>query len=84
MAIVRVKDGVHCTTFDHGNQVYVTLAPGIEFDSTDPFVRENAWAFTTDAELSSTEGRKGRRVTSAPIAPDVEEAAATPGTKRNR
>lgn len=85
MSIVRVKDGVQCTTFDHNTGVFVALAPGLEFDSADPFVRENAWAFTTDEDLSTQPGRKGRRVTSAAITPDpTEDASSTPGTKRNR
>ena len=79
MAIVRVRKGIQATTFDHANQTFVTLVPGAEFDSNDPFVKENAWAFTTDA-ADEEDGRHAGRVTSV----SVEEATATPGAKRNR
>lgn len=80
MSIVRVREGVQCTTFDHRNQTFVSLAPGIEFDSDDPFVKENAWAFETDADADARPDRKSRaRRTSAPL---VEDASAEPGRKR--
>lgn len=79
MSIVRVKEGIQCTTFDHRIQSYVTLTPGIEFDSADPFVKEHDWAFETDAEAETRPERKSKaRVTS------VETATANPGEKRNR
>jgi hypothetical protein len=81
MSIVRVKNGVQATTFDHANQTFVTLTPGAEFDSSDPFVKENAWAFETDAQAERDPDRRSRaRTTSV----SVEDASATPGTKRNR
>lgn len=77
MSIVRVKNGVQCTTFDHRNQMYVTLTPGLEFDTNDPFVKDNGWAFESDAEVNPE--RKSRsRVTSV----RVEDASAEPGRKR--
>lgn len=79
MAIVRVKEGIQCATFDHRIQSYVTLVGGIEFDSGDPFVKENAWAFETDDEAEARGSRKSKaRVTS------VEMATANPGELRNR
>lgn len=73
MSIVRVKPGIQCVTFDHENQTFVTLTPGVEFDSNDPFVKANGWAFGTDDEREA----KGRKV-----AVRVEDASAAPGSKR--
>jgi hypothetical protein len=73
MSIVRVKQGIQCVTFDHENQTFVTLTPGAEFDSSDPFVKTNAWAFGVDSE-SEPKGRK--------VSVKVEDASAAPGAKR--
>lgn len=81
MSIVRVKNGVQATAWDYDNETFVTLASGQEFDSKDPFVKANAWAFETDAESEADPDRKSRaRVTSVRI----EDASAVPGSKRNR
>ena len=79
MSIIRVKEGVQATVFDPRTESYVTLVQGIEFDTGDPLVKEQTWAFETDAEA---DGRTSRR--SSARRTEVETATAEPGEKRNR
>lgn len=77
MAIVRVRPDVSPTAWwDDGAQAYVTLTPGGAFNSNDPAVKANPWAFQVDADEDNIEPRR--------TSVGVEEATATPGAKRNR
>lgn len=75
MSIVRVRPDVQATVYDPASASFVALTPGVEFDSADPIVRTNEWAFQSDA--SSTSKQRVRSVS-------VEQATAAPGEKRNR
>lgn len=55
MATVRVKPDVAATVYNAETASYEALTPGRPYDSSDPFVKANAWAFTTDVELDSVE-----------------------------
>lgn len=77
MSIVRVKADVSATIYDPAAAGYVALVPGVEFDSNDPFVKANSWAFQADAE---TEAKP--RARSVTLDPGVEQATANPGEKR--
>lgn len=55
MATVRVKPGVAATVANPETGSFEALTPGRAFDSSDPFVKANAWAFTTDAEQDAIE-----------------------------
>lgn len=79
MATVRVKPDVACVVFYEGEAV--TLAPGKNFDRTDPFVRAHPDYF--DFDDTSPAPQTPRSVVVGPDAP-VEEAMAIPGQRRNR
>lgn len=72
---MRVKPDIQATVYDPANATYVALTPGVEFDSADPIVKANEWAFQSDAESKSKP-----RVRSV----NIEQATAGPGEKRNR
>lgn len=76
MSIVRVRPDVQATVYDPKSASYVALTPGVEFDSSDPIVKSNGWAFQTDAEAKP--GKQRVRSVS------VEQATAGPGELRNR
>jgi hypothetical protein len=69
MATVRVKPDVAATVYNFETASYEALTPGRPYDSNDPLVKANAWAFTTDAELDAELDA-------------VEDASAVPGEKR--
>ena len=75
MSIVRVRPGVAAVVHDASTASMVTLTPGIEYDSNDPIVKANGWAFQTDA----TEDARPR-VRSV----SIEQATSAPGEKRSR
>ena len=73
MSIVRVRPGVAAVVQDPATGELVSLTPGVEFDSGDPIVKANGWAFQTDA---AEDARPRVRSVS------VEQATAAPGEKR--
>lgn len=70
MATVRVKQDIACVVYDEQNDMHVALAPNTAFDSRSPIVKAYPWAFESDAQ-------RDRSI-------DVEDASATPGSRRNR
>jgi len=50
MATIRVKNGVQATVFNSATKSFETLVPGRAYDTSDPFVKEFAWVFQSDAD----------------------------------
>ena len=75
MSIVRVKADVSATVYDATVGGYVPLSPGTEYDSSDPVVKANGWAFQSDADAEAKPRHRA-------VALDVEQATANPGEKR--
>lgn len=77
MATLRVKQDVRCVVFD-GNGNPTTLTADVAFDSTDPVVKANPWAFEKDNDG----GRETPGRVVAVNLPEFEQATAAPGEKR--
>lgn len=73
MASVKVKPDVQCVVFDERTNSHIALTPGAEFDSGDPVVKANQWAFHPAADAPAR-----RRIVSV----GVEQATAAPGELR--
>ena len=81
MAITRVRSDLQpCGVLDPETQTPVRLAPGLEFDSSDPIVRAFPWAFDTGVESATAKPGEKRNVRRprgvATMDPDVAKAAA--------
>jgi hypothetical protein len=80
VAVTRVRsDLLPCGVLDPETQTPVRLAPGLEFDSSDPIVRAFPWAFATVESATAKPGekrnvRRPRGV--ATMDPDVAKVAA--------
>lgn len=71
MAIVRVREDIAAVVYDVTIGQHVALAPGQQYDDSDPIVKQFGWAFQSDAKANPK-----------PRARSVEQATAAPGELR--
>ena len=63
MAVARVRsDLAPCGVLDPESQTPVRLAPGVEFDESDPIVRAFPWAFNNGVESATAKPGEKRNV----------------------
>lgn len=80
MASAFVRGDVEgVSVYNPALEMHVTLKHGVEYDPESEFVKANAWAFVIREDVVETSVEDAAARTAG-----VEDASATPGTRRTR